>query len=1407
MVLACNTMFAQTNRVLVTVDWPSNSFENRLEVYDPANNLLVSICNEDECYQTTTTNPFVSEYQVTYDLGCLAIDPPVLPNYYLRLYDAVNDGWDGSASVTVNVGGTDVLVNDGSTATTTGIQVNFNVNSATLCTLPDTDLDGVIDLIDQDDDNDGILDIGEGLGLNNFNCSVPALNFFNGTYESGGVSGLGDDVGSIYRFVNALTGYDVLVEITEITNTTLLQMDDDSVDNANFLQTELEFTGIGTPGITFEFTIVDTGTTTPAATVFRIGGTTWDCDGTNALQESVRYYNPSAYGVDNPTSLTMDTYPDGAGVTAGTVTYDGFATNTILRSYFQFLNNTFTIRMQAQKSTAATTLRLFAMSFTQCDIFTYKAPTLIIVNGDDTDKDGLNNEFDLDSDNDGIPDNVEAQPTSGYIVPNGVYDVVSGIDTAYPTGITLEDTDGDNIPDIIDLDSDNDGTPDIEENGMANSITTFTDTDNDGLDNLFEGANTNDPSDVNDEIDNPSSSILPDTDADLALGGDLDYRDVIDVLIPSATVDFDGVDDHITQTSFMSGWQESTIMGWFKLDNAFTTTADIFGQGMHRIYIDAATMNPHSYVITNANNMASDGTSSLTVSTGQWYHVAASFSGTDGTSKLYLNGELVSNISTSTGTLSTNPTYAGPDFSIGRNSRLENGYFKGAIDEVRVFDMALTEDQIQRMVYQEIENNGGVIKGTEVDKDIVDIVTSATIPWTNLQAYYPMSNILTNKTVDASSHGRDADLKNILTVENQSAPMPYESDADGLWSDPNTWLNGDVWDITGVSARAVSSSTIKNWAIVRVRSNVQVPFSVRSLAMLIDSGSTLTVTGDNFIENTWYFALNGTLDLEDDSQLIQSVNSDLVTSATGRILRRQEGNADSYWYNYWSSPVGSVGSTGLTNNNGASNNANNTNFNIGMLEDGAGTPMQFTSAFDEVGKISNKWLYSFQNGLTYFDWVALTPASAIAPGVGYTQKGTGNAGMEQQYIFNGKPNNGTILIAADDVDGDSGNESQQNITLTTTLIGNPYPSALDADEFIRDNTDFANGGVNPVIQGTILLWEQWAGSSHWLAEYEGGYGYINLTETARAYQHPDIPIADQVQTQGIKTPTKFIPVGQGFFVEVVNDGNIEFNNGQRTFKSETAAESVFFRSVQSQENEVEATIAQRDGETESLMQTIKLEFGVSNGASRRFVLGFSDNTTDGFDYGYDGGLITEMPEEDMTSVYNGNSFVIQAFSALTDDKEIDLNLNASGNFTYSLDIVALKNIDPTQNIYLKDNQEGVLWDLRQGPYNFSATAGADSERFDIVFQDNTLSNDDVILEDVVVFANIQESKLYVKGLKEEVRILTLTNMLGQTVKTFKTPENSTLENGLYIGGLSSGVYLVNLTTESNIKLSKKIILE
>jgi len=138
---------------------------------------------------------------------------------------------------------------------------------------------------------------------------------------------------------------------------------------------------------------------------------------------------------------------------------------------------------------------------------------------DDTDT--IRNFLDLDSDGDGIPDNVEGQTTIGYGAPNGVYSIF-GVDTAYLTGIAPTNSDSTDNPDYLDTDSDNEGADDTTE---ASITLTNTDTDNDGLDNATD--TSGDYSDPGGTIDDPLSGsiILPDEDADASSGGDVDFRD------------------------------------------------------------------------------------------------------------------------------------------------------------------------------------------------------------------------------------------------------------------------------------------------------------------------------------------------------------------------------------------------------------------------------------------------------------------------------------------------------------------------------------------------------------------------------------------------------------------------------------------------------------------------------------------------------------------------------------------------------------------------------------------------------------------------------------------------------------------------------------------------------------------
>ena len=1376
--------YAQNSDVTVTVKWASNSYENKIELYNTANDLLMTICDDNQCYQPTQQG-VTDQYGSRYDLGCVTDGN----NYYIKMYDIANDGWQ-SAYVSVKVAGVEVINNNGSGATSTGQTIFFNVSggNANCSSQLDTDNDGLADYLDYDDDGDGITDGAENLGEDRFECTLPELAFENGTYDAGASSSAAGTVGAVYRFGNAIQGYDVLMEITEMTNATIANIDNDTIDNPTYLQTELNLTGAGTPGVTFQFTIVNSGTTTASTEIFRINGITWDCDGGGSLKESVIYYDAAAYGTENPTSLEVtdlgagDIQISASGLQEG----PGFSTLKVLRAYYQFIGNSFSMRMQGIKTSSGTTKRQFGMSFTQCEFLDFNANSLIIITGEDFDNDGKYNHLDLDSDNDGIPDNVEGQRTVGYIAPSGVIDKSTGIDQVYGSGIQVIDTDFDNTPDVLDTDTDNDGLLDIEENGMANSISVFSDADNDGLDALFEGTNLSDPLDVNDDIDTPATSILPDQDGDVFTDGDVDYRDLFNTNPPaSALLDFDGVDDYLTTESFIEGLDQVSIMAWVKVDNSTTTTTTIAGEDQGcKLWLQDG-VKPRFSIKTSGNTMRT--VWGGTIQKNQWTHIAGTYSNATGLLKIYINGKLISTYSggVTNSTIATTSTSTNT-FDIGRASRTVSNkeYFRGAIDEVRVFDTTLTDDQIQRMVYQEIQNNSGNVMGSVIQKDVIDIDSNSSIQWNNLIAYYPMSDIVSSRTYDYSNNDRHMSLYNITSVQEQTAPMPYVSSADGDWTTEGTWLHGDVWDIE-------NQTDNRDWSIVRINSEVTTSNDHHMLGLIIETNESLTVTDDNEINNKWYLELNGALDLQGDSQLVQTKHSDLVTSANGKILRRQSGSSNVYWYTYMSSPVGQLSASTLGDDNSTANNASNTAFNLDMLKEGNGSDIQFTSAHNQVGRLSTRWTYSFLNGITYYDWIPLTPSTTIAPGVGYIHKGLGNAGTEQEYLFEGRPNNGTIKIAADDVDGDSSNESEPDVTQTTTMIGNPYPSAIDAYKFIDDNSG--------VIDGTLYFWHQWAGTSHVLEEYQGGYAILNKMAKIRAYQFEGISGGNNGSQDGTLTPKQYIPVGQSFITEVIADGDIEFNNDQRIYKREDIGESQFFKAADSSESK----------SYKSSMAIITLEFKTTSSHSREMAIGFGKHTSaTTYDSGYDAKMF-DVKSEDLFTMYQDQEMITQAYEEIEMETVVPLSIRTSGEFKYYIRAKDIQNVKETTPVFLKDKYENTYYDLRQKKaYGFSSESGEFHDRFEIVFNDEKPAKKGVETDYMynLVYYNNNLKKLFIKDLEQKADLIMIMNMSGQTVLEFKDISAMSLDNGISISNLATGAYLVHFKSGSTTK-SKKIMVK
>ena len=199
----------------------------------------------------------------------------------------------------------------------------------------------------------------------------------------------------------------------------------------------------------------------------------------------------------------------------------------------------------------------------------------------DTDGDGALNYLDIDSDNDGIPDTVEASldvraDGDGDQI-NDVYDVdatlgtdknADGVDDA----IAPTDTDADTAPDYLDLDTDNDSLLDVIEAGgsdangdgiiddVANkrgSLVSPTDSDSDGIGDWREIDSNNDG--VNDNVGTRFHRLDTNGDGRIDDAGDADGDGIADSLDQNEghgmmpDTDGDGMLDEIEGTGDTDG--------------------------------------------------------------------------------------------------------------------------------------------------------------------------------------------------------------------------------------------------------------------------------------------------------------------------------------------------------------------------------------------------------------------------------------------------------------------------------------------------------------------------------------------------------------------------------------------------------------------------------------------------------------------------------------------------------------------------------------------------------------------------------------------------------------------------------------------------------------------------------------
>ncbi len=557
--------------------------------------------------------------------------------------------------------------------------------------------------------------------------------------------------------------------------------------------------------------------------------------------------------------------------------------------------------------------------------------------------------------------------------------------------------------------------------------------------------------------------------------------------------------------------------------------------------------------------------------------------------------------------------------------------------------------------------------------------------------------------------------------------------------------------------------------------NVTLTNNAQVECLWIKPATKLVISDGNNFEFDEDFIFEGEIRLLGDAQFVQTHTGISNVQGNGKLYRDQQARVPTvYRYHYWSSPV--VAARG------------NTTFTVAdVMKDGT-TPTSENSVPKEINFISNSyngaptnpitisnvWISSFSNGTTVNDWVGKEEIGAINIGDGYTMKSTGR--VPQNFTFVGSPNDGSI--------------SKTVTAGTTSLVGNPYPSTLNSEKFIQDNSD--------VIDGTLYFWEHTGetiesgvAEGHRRTGYYGGYSQRNeaMGVAANSITQGTAGLGDA----SYKAPPKDIAVGQGFFVSTPNNkgGTFSFENSQRS----ASTNNYFFKGSSTPES----------------IPTLKLGFDYKNvnnvSIHRQLGLNFKAGHTFAYDSGYDSSIF----DIQATDIYWNFSeieekLVIAGVGELAAQMQIPLGLAIDTDAPVTISLDDTTDMDG-YNVYLVDLLTGQVFNL-ETPKELNLPRGTYTDRFALIFGGSALDIDDVIIaNDLTIYADNATKDIVLKNTtRATISKIALYNTIGQEVKQWKQTTNQN-ETRLSVAELAPAVYLVRVFTATAGVISKKIILK
>ena len=591
--------------------------------------------------------------------------------------------------------------------------------------------------------------------------------------------------------------------------------------------------------------------------------------------------------------------------------------------------------------------------------------------------------------------------------------------------------------------------------------------------------------------------------------------------------------------------------------------------------------------------------------------------------------------------------------------------------------------------------------------------------------------------------GNSCPITKVVSVTNNTKIWKGTTDND--WNKASNWLPAVIPDLN--TCVIIPANTIISGS----------NYNAYGKNLTVKSTGNLELQqGNNLIINDWIdVKTGGTFNIRNNANLVQ-INDTPSQANSGSInMDRTATGLKQFDYIYWSSPVN--------------------NF-----------PVTSVSPYTATNKIYH-WVPDVNNGsgtpptYGYGNWANVN--ENMIDGKGYIIR-VPNANTTFSTTFTGLPKNGVVtrtVTRGPYTGADYTGANGLLITNTTdnfNLVGNPYPSAIDAVEFLT-----ANAGV---IAQKVHLWTHSTAISNTIqSPYYQSFIYNYTSNDYVTYNNLGNNVGVTTGFNGK------IGAGQGFFVEMLDGAagtnTITFNNSMRTDDSNNAYNNGQFY---------------RNAEKPDEKHRIWLDLVDSNFKTSRFMVGYATGASNDRDQMFDANTNYQEPLKAF-SIINDEIFNIQG-KALPFDSNDQINIGfqvpAQGTYKFAIADADGMFKDRTQKVYLQDLLTNTLHDLTTAPYSFNSDKGLFKNRFILKYTNQTLSNNEnEFSKGVIVYSTDQltiTSELF--NIKEVV----IYDILGKTL--FSDKKLNTKNSSLNINKNNTAL-LVKITLENGAVITKKII--